>query len=305
MAYLTKHNLGQLSQKLDINVEISLEMFLEHIYSDPEIYSILNKREIEYLFKYKMLLDDEQEFVVVYYNEVPEKADSKEFVFNKGGKMKYHLNPTCKLITRDYLDFNIPDEIKNRGDEAIKEYRTWFNTNDFGNKYRDKSIDRNTIIAAFNLKYPHKYSIEPIKDGSNLLIIEQPNSTFSRIENSYDQEKTKRELSKLKQEWFKNFPCGVTKTIAKFHNLAGKTDDEISLRISELFSPVFIENYGMTKLKSKFEISKNITYKIISLVLEHIKWTYNLKEKVFDDKTLEKFGLECCLSCLKENKSNA
>ena len=217
--------------------------------------------------------------------------------------MKYHLSPTCKLITRDYLDFNIPDEIKIRGDEAIQEYRNWFNANDFGNKYRNNLIDRTTIIAAFNLKYPQKYSIEPIKDNSHLLVIEQPNSTFNKIESSYDPEKTKKALNRLKQEWYKNFPCKITKIIAKFKHLSGKSDDEIILKISELFSPVFIPNYGMSKLKQKFEISKGITYKVIALILEHIKWTYNLKGKVFDDKTLEKFGLECCLSCLKESKS--
>ena len=98
MAFLTKYNLSQLSQKLEINVDISLEMFLEHIYNDVDIYSILNKREVEYLFKYKMLLDDEQKFVVEYYNEVPEKEDSKNFVFNKGGKMKYHFIWQLKSI---------------------------------------------------------------------------------------------------------------------------------------------------------------------------------------------------------------
>lgn len=304
MAYLTKHNLGQLSQKLNINVDVSLKMFLEHIYNDPEIFSILNNREIEYLFKYKMLLDDEKQFAIQYYNEVPEKADSKKFVFNKGGKIKYHLSPSCKLITKDYLDFNIPDKIKSRGDEAIQEYRTWFNTNDFGDKYRNKLIDRNTIIAAFNLKYPKKYDIEPIKNDSNLLVIERPNSTFDKIESSYDQEKTKRELRVLKHEWYQNFPCGVTKTIAKYKGLLDKTDDEINSKISEILSPVFIINYGMIELKRKFEISKNITYKIISLILEHIKWTYNLNDKVFDNNTLEKFGLECCLNCLKESKNN-
>ena len=50
MAYLTKYNLSKLCQKLEVKEEISMELFIEHIYNDKEIYYILNKREIEYLF---------------------------------------------------------------------------------------------------------------------------------------------------------------------------------------------------------------------------------------------------------------
>ncbi|WP_420150240.1 hypothetical protein [Spirosoma sp.] len=304
MAFLTKYNLSQLSQKLEINVDVSLEMFLQHIYNDPEIYSILNKREVEYLFKYKMLLEDEETFAIEYYNEVPEKEDTKSYVFNKGGKMKYHLSPSCKLITKDYLDFNIPDEIKSIGDAAVQEYREWFNSNKFGDRFRSKEIDKNTIIALFNTKYPKKYGINPIEDNSNLLVIEQPNSTIRTVAHSYDSEKNKRELNKLKYDWQRNFPCRVTKTMAKFKHLLTKTDDEIKAKISELFSSVFIENYGMEKLKYKFQLSKELTNGIITLILDHIKWTYDINDKRFDNKTLEKFGLECCLSCLKEAKNN-
>ena len=300
MAFLTNYNLSQLSQKLEINVDVSLEMFLEHIYDDKEIYLVLNKREIEFLFKYKMLLDDEKKFVVEYYNEVPEKVDTKNFVFNKGGKMKYHLSSECKLLSKDYLDFNIPEEIKARGDIAIQEYRDWFNSNNYGDKFRNKTIDKNIIIKDFNLKYPKKYDIKPIEDNSNLLVIEQPNSKHYKVDYSYDKDKIKLELAILKEKWQSNFPCRVTRTIAKFKHLLDKTDDEIKEKISSLFTPVFIENYGLNNLKLKFSTSKEITNKIISNLLEHIKWTYNIKEKNFDTVTLEKFGLECCLSCIKD-----
>ena len=305
MAFLTKYNLSQLSQKLEINCEVTLPMFLEHIYNDEEIFSILNKREILYLFKYKMLLDDEDKFAVEYYNNVPEKEDTKDYVFNKGGKMKYHLTSDCKLISKDYLDFSIPEEIRKIGNVAVAEYRNWFNQNKYGDKFRAKTIDTNTIISAFNSKYPSKYNFSPIEENSNLLVIEQPNSTHDKVSFEYDKEATFAELNELKLKWQTHFPCRVTKTMAKFKHLLSKSDDEIQKKISELFSEIFISNYGMENLKKRFKISKDITNRIISLILEHIKWTYNLKDKDFNNKTLETFGLECCLNCLKENKSNS
>ncbi len=156
MAYLTKYNLSKLCQKLQTKDEISLDMFLEHIYEDKEISYILNKREIEYLFVYKMLLDDENKFILEYYNEVPEKEDTKNMVFSKGGKMKYHLSNSCSLLKKDFLDFNIPEDIKSIGDDAVEEYREWFKSNNFAEKFKSKEIDKNYIIRAFNLKYPKK-----------------------------------------------------------------------------------------------------------------------------------------------------
>ena len=249
-----------------------------------------------------MLLDDEEKFVVEYYQEVPEKEDTKNFVFNKGGKMKYHLSQECKLISKDYLDFNIPEEIKAIGDIAINEYRDWFNNNNFGDKYRNKNIDKNAIIFAFNSKYPSKYNIKPIEDNSNLLIIEQPNSKHDAVDLEYNSDAAKFKLERLKNEWNINFPCRVTKVIAKFKHLLNKSDEEIQRKIAELFSPLFIQNYGMQNLKNKFTLSKKLTTEIVTLLLEHIKWSYNQKEKSFDNSTLEKFGLECCLHCKKEYK---
>ena len=303
MAYLTKYNLGKLCQKIDINIDVSMEMFIEHIYNDKEIYFILNKREIEYLFIYKMLLDDEEKFIVEYYNEVPEKEDTKSLVFNKGGKTKYHLIPNCKLLKKDYLDFNIPSELKEQGDDAIEEYRDWFRSNNFGERFKQKEISKETIIKAFNLKYPIKYNIKPIEDNSNLLVIYIPNSTSRHLEEKFDVESFRIELNDLKLVWQNTFQCKVSRTFSKFKYLLAKSDEEIIGKMGEIFSENFVKNYGLNNLKNKFEISKTLTYRLIELLLEYIKWTYNLENKDFNILTLEKFGLECCHSCKTETEN--
>ena len=174
MAYLTNYNLSQLSLKIPIKDKVSMEMFLEKVYNDLVIYYILNKLDVEFLFKYKMLLMDENKFLIEYYNEIPVKEDSKNLVYNKGGKIKYHLSTDCKLISKDYLDFAIPEDIKSKGDESISEYREWFSKNDFGLKFQKHNIDISHIIRAFNLKYPAKYNISPIEENSNLLVLTIP-----------------------------------------------------------------------------------------------------------------------------------
>lgn len=300
MAYLTKYNIGQLCQKLEVKKEISLEMFLENVYNDKQIYFILNKREIRYLFVYKMLIDDEEKFYVEYYQEVPEKADSKNLVNNKGGRMKYHLSSDCKLLTKDYLDFNIPRDIKEQGDKAIDEYREWFRENNFTERYKSKTIDKNTIISAFNSKYPVKYDIKRIEDNSNLLVFEVPNSTNKFLQKDFDLEDFKNKLEELKVQWYNTFQCKVSRTFAKFKYLLNHKDEEIDAKMSEIFSENFVTNYGLENLKEKLFISKEINFKLIDLLLEYIKWTLDINSKEFHSLTLEQFGLECCHSCRNE-----
>ncbi|MES2806258.1 MAG: hypothetical protein V4652_11890 [Bacteroidota bacterium] len=303
MAYLTKYNLSKLCQKLQTKNEISLDMFLEHIYEDKEISYILNKREIEYLFVYKMLLDDENKFILEYYNEVPEKEDTKNMVFSKGGKMKYHLSDSCNLLKKDFLDFNIPEDIKSIGDIAVEEYREWFRSNNFAEKFKSKEIDKNYIIRAFNLKYPKKYDIKIIEENSFLLTVEIPNSSNEFIKTEFDLVEFKKNLNDLKLIWQNTFQCKVSRTFSKFKYLLAKSDAEIIEKMGEIFSEKFVENYGIENLKNKFQISKNLTYKILDLLLDYIKWSYNFENKEFENITLEKFGLECCYSCKSENKT--
>ena len=60
MAYLTEHTYSKLCKNLKLNnTNINLNFFLKHIYNDKEIYDMLNKFDISYLYKYKSLLNDE------------------------------------------------------------------------------------------------------------------------------------------------------------------------------------------------------------------------------------------------------
>lgn len=303
MAYLTKYNLAQLCQSLEVNIDISLETFLEHVYQDKALFFLLNKREIKYLFVYKMMLEDEKTFLLNFYKQVPEKEDTKKFVFNKGGKMKYHLTSECSLLKKDYLDFNIPEEIRILGEDAVNEYREWITSNNFADRYKKREMNKNSIIIAFNQKYPSKYDIKSIELNSNLLILERPNSASVELEGKFDFEYFKVEIDHLKLKWLHAFPCQTSRTFAKFSYLLKKTDKEVREKMKAVFSDAFVDNYGLDNLKNKFKIANDVKTEVIKLLLEYLKWSYNLKNKDFDNLTLEQFGLICCASCINEDKN--
>lgn len=305
MAYLTKYNLSKLCQKLQVNEDISLETFIKYIYDDKEIFFILNKVEIEYLFIYRMLLADEKSFFINYYKEIPEGIDTKTMVFNKGGKVKYHLTSKCELLSKDYLDFNIPRDIlkiskERKTENIIQEYRSWFENMKFAEKYKNQEITKESIIRRYNLKYCAKYDVKEIVEDSNILIVEAKNSNNQSIKHSFDVNAFKKELKEAKLQWQNVFNCKTNRIIAKFKNLENKSDEEISDKMTQVFSSTFVKNYKIRNFRDKFSTSKKLTRPIIKLILEYLKWSYNLDTKDFDKITLENFGLQCCYVCKKK-----
>ena len=304
MAYLTSYNYGKLCQelKLDDELQITLEVFLENIYNDKDFFYILNKLQLEYLFKYRMLLADTETFILKYYKHVPEEEDNKIWVFSKGGKIKYHLSLDCKTLGNDFIDFMIPDDIRNKGgDEAIDEYRSWFTNQGYAQLFKNQKITKDEIINAYNSKYPKKYGIKPIEGGSNLLTIELKNSGANLTEQTKDVNQLILELNQLLINYRRYFPGAGDRKIAKNSYLKNRTDDEIRAKMKIVFNEKFVENLEnqgeLEKLKNRFKTAHDITFKIIQKLVDYFKWTYDLQGKSFDPTTLENFGLVRCKSC--------
>ena len=299
MAYLTSFNYGKLCKELKLkdDLKITLEVFLEHIFNDKAFFYIFNKLELEYLFKYRKLLADTDEFVLKYYNDIPNKEDDKIWVFSKGGRTKYHLSLNCKTLTNDFIDFGIPNDIRESGNAAIDEYRDWFSNQGYAQQFKNQKINKQDIINAFNKKYP-KLGYKPIQDDSNLLVLELKNSGINYVEKQQDANILILELNELLLEYRNYFPGAGDRKIAKHNYLRNKTDQEIIDRMNTVFdNELFVEKYGLTKLKNKFIQAHEITFKITQKLINYFKWTYNLNGKSFNPTTLNHFGLECCKSC--------
>jgi hypothetical protein len=299
MAHLTNYTFGKLCRKLEVNQDIDLQLFLKEVFNDAKIYSIFNKFEIKYLFVYKQILEDLDKFQEAYYQEVPEREDTRRMVFEKGGKLKYHLDSKCKLINNNFIDFNIPPEITDIGDDVVQEYRDWFKAKGYAEEYFNNQLDISKVVFDYNMKFPPKYDV-PVLNESYKLIMDIPNSNDKMISDLFNHEDFLLKLDHLQKKHDNIFACKTTRIISKFDHLLDKTDNEIKEKITELFSDVFIDNYGMDRLKNLFKEAKNIKYEIMVNLLDYFKWTYKLKEKDFDNITLEKFGLVCCGSCKKE-----
>lgn len=275
--------------------------FLENVYNDYIIFKNLNKIEVEYIFKYAMLLKDEKIFFTNYFKEVPDIIDTRTKVFEKADKTKYHLTNNCRFLHKDYLDFGIPSGIK---DKDIGEFRNWFRHCGFAERYKSGQIDKAYINRQFNLKYTKEpYKIDALPENSGLLVYEIKNSDTILLKETFEQKQFEKELEEAKKQLQNMFQCGISRKISKFKHLLNKEDSEIKEEIDKVFVSGFTDNYGIDNLKHKFKFAEKHVNKISALLIDYICWNYNASDKSFDIATLESFNLECCYSC-KNNNTN-
>lgn len=296
MVHLTNYTFSKLCKKLEINRDIDLDFFLEYVYDDLQVYYMLNKFDIKYLFNYRTLLEDEDRYLAEYYEEVPEREDTQSYVFERGGKLKYHLDNNCKFLKKDFVDFNIPSDIQNLGHEVVKEYRDWFRSMGYADDYNNDILDPQKVVFSYNSKFPPKYNI-PILNDNYKLVQRLPNSQNTVQDRDFDQEAFNDRILHLKTLYSNEFSCKVLRIISKFDYLSRKSNSEIEDKISEVFSKEFIVNYGINNLKEKFRNSRSIKIKLIKELLSYFKWNYKINDKKFNTITLESFGLECCGNC--------
>lgn len=303
MPYLTKYTFSKLCRKINITKEIDLDFFLDNIYNDPELYFIFNKQEIKFLFNYKNILSDEENFVAEYYNKVPPREDNKNYVFEKAGKLKYHIYDNCNLMNNDFIDFPIPNEIKDLGDDVVNEFRNWFKNKGYAEKHYNHTLDKTKVIFDYNSYFPPRFKVKPLNE-SYKLIEEIPNSNIIQSNNEFDYQIFLENLKHLKLVFDNLFSCSIYKTLSKFQYLLNKSDIEIENKISEIFSEEFIKNYGLEKVKEKLKSSKSLKSEIMQNLIEYFKWKFKFSDKSFDKISLEHFGLICCGNCEKELKKN-
>jgi hypothetical protein len=303
MAYLTNYTYSKLCRKLNVKQDINLDLFLKEVFNNQDIYRIFNKTEVNFLFIYRQILEDAENFQLIYYQEVPDRIDSKRMVFERAGKLKYHTNNSCVFINKNFIDFNIPEDITNLGDHVVEEYRSWFKLKGYAEAYFNNLLDVSKVVFDYNMKFPNKYEV-PVLNENYKLITEIKNSNDINVDDQFDYENFLKNLDHLIKMHQNVFSCQTTRILSKFDYLLDKSDSEIKEKIKELFSDIFIENFGLDRLKILFRQSKIIKFDLMSNLLNYFKWNYKLKDKNFDNLLLEKFGLVCCEGCKKINLTN-
>ncbi|MEW5676441.1 hypothetical protein ABGT15_09015 [Flavobacterium enshiense] len=328
MAYLTEYSFRQLVKTTEIKDldRINLQFFISNIYENSYLFYFFNQFELKTLFKEKLILSSDKNYILTY-REVPVRNDDLNYVIKIKGKVKYHFDKGCEALNRGFKNFFIPEAVvrlKNHDIEKhrliVDDIRNWFITNNLTiERYEGGEINSLTITKMYNSYFPDKYNIEPISISQS--DNEQNNFQWyiAKKTNNVEIEKTtfdydiflKNIIELIKK---REYLCNsrTMQNLSRYDYLLGQNDDDIIKIINTNIekgilnevSPNFIDNYGLSSLKEFWGKHKKLKQEAYSELSEYFKWTYNLKEKQFDNLYLESFNLEACSLCGNKKQDN-
>jgi len=160
MVYITTANAAAIVQKIDPKrlARLNGTLYKKSIY-------VFGKRDKVRLLAIKELFKDPEYFIREYYLE-HDRPDTGKYVFEES-KPAYHLDAGCDRLTADYINYIIPESIRDQGRAAIAAYREWFRANMYLLSDRP---------AHFQLRFKTQYGIwiEPQQ-------VELPNSGITKF----------------------------------------------------------------------------------------------------------------------------
>lgn len=312
MAFVTNSTFNLLTSKIgqliSVDFDDSLDFYTNNIFSDKRTYFLFNKLELSKLFTAKSILEDEKKFINIYFSELNIREDNKLFVFSKGGKYKFHLYEDCESLNKDYVDFRVPEEIRDTGDDAINDFRNWFVQNNFKDKYLqnfenfvdNKELDK-YVVSLYNNLFPSKYNIKKLHDDY-IFATEMKSSGKTEIKQNLQLNELLSfiDFSMVKRDILIN-KGDVIKRLTKYDWMLDKDRTQIEDTISEKIHPSFIKNYGYNKLIALWREHKEIKDAVYEKLIDYFKTIYKFDEKNFENVDLEALGMAKCRFCEKRN----
>lgn len=270
MAYLTKSNSIKIISNIDFKQigDLKGEVYIKPIY----FFSTYEKNSILGLVE---LLKDPINFVREFYKPITIK-DNLRFVF-EGGQPAYHANPTCPRLNSSYKNFEIPNDIREKGKEEVVKFRNWFKENQYLLEKTDVFVAR--LHAAFGIminpqSIDYDNSGVEIKENLNLQELEEKINYYLREASNYYNNSDKE-----KQNIIKRFSK---------HTFLAKSDIPLrdnDTRFSDDKIKEFLKQYDM-----------HFKRPVKDLLIEYHRVKLNPELK-FEGQLLVQLGFRPCAEC--------
>ncbi|MYZ52450.1 hypothetical protein [Malikia spinosa] len=258
--YITKQNFNKI---LPLNEKIIIpdDKTLDTIYKNS-LRGILSTPEVGLLYILKEFYSN-KEFALERYQKI-RFEDNKKFVYVSRNP-SYHYDINCKNLSSDFVNFEIPEEIKARGDHEIYLFREFYKKN-------SHLLKEKNDIFIMRLKIEFKLENPPSR-------VEFDNSGRQEI-NNIDLNELEKQIDEL------------IINAEKYRNTDKETKE-------------IIEKYGYGTHKRKETQTKGSplyewhhTYKsgIKELIKEYFRVKFN-PNLSFEGKLLDELGFKPCAHC--------
>jgi hypothetical protein len=274
MAFITSYNTHKIITRNNFkNVNLSGQVYRFKLY-------MFSKYEENCLIAIQELMKNPENYFKHIYDPIVIN-DSKKYVY-KEHQPAYHIDKDCKRLHSDFTNFELPEEIKERGDLEIERFRKWFSENQYLLETPDVFVMR--LKLAFGISYNPKSII-------------YENSGFAEVKN-YSVEELENKIDFHIKEAGRYFYAEEknTKILRAFGKVSGRAFLDIPLEgnytgYSEYEVKHFLKDYHR---KYKLPIRK--------LLIEYYRIKFNPDLK-FAENYMEVLGFKKC-ECCKRTEEN-
>lgn len=274
MPFVTEYNTNLVFKKLIGEIPENIREWQPY---KKSIY-FLNRLDKANLHYYKKFCENPIENIDSIYQPIAIK-DNHEFVY-EGSNPSYHKYENCNRLSSDFINYRLPTEIKERGNEAIGEYRKWFKENEkvFSERpdiYQMRLQIKFGIVESIQ-KIDYKNSGNVYKENLTLTEIEtRIDSLLYNAAQYYKEDKNRQQVIKLYQT--RTF---LHKNEYIENNNTNYSDNEIKEILREYYY-LFVEP-TLFYLKEFFKVFYNADIEINEKILEQLnfkKCSYCYSEK--------------------------
>ncbi len=295
MPFVTEYNTSIILKKLIGEIPDDIKTWEPY---KKTIY-FLNRLDKTNLLYYKKFLENPDKYFEKIYNPIV-LIDNKMFVY-EGGNPSYHKVENCDRLSSNFINFKIPEEIKDKGNEAIDEFRKWFKDNQVLFT-EDPEIFQMRIHAKYGIlqsleKVNYKNSGNVYKENLTITEIEtRINSILYNASEYYKKDLKRQEAIRL----FQKSTYLAFKSDLIPNNNSSYNDDDLKVILKEYFylfvQPIiyYLREYYKSSYGSNIDIDEKIFEYLnfkkckVCYADNFEQHTHNLAEK--KKVLIEKFG---------------
>lgn len=128
--YITQSNLKKLAFRSEI-IENNLSNLYETIYDRQDLRGYVSKSEAQQLGTLATFLQQSEDQLIqlASRSKSPASSTQSSSLIFVSGPPKYHKDATCDTLTRDFENFEIPEQIRVRGKDAVEAFRNFAKAN--------------------------------------------------------------------------------------------------------------------------------------------------------------------------------
>ena len=273
MAYITVSNSKRLIKNIDLK---QFEDLIGQVYK-KDIY-FLSNREKSILIGIRELLKDPENFATQFYKPI-EVVDSFKYVVEEQ-QPAYHTNHSCPRLQSNFKNFEVPEEIRTKGQNEVQRFRQWFKDNYALLEKPDIFVAR--LQSTWGIVTNPKaidYSNSGSEDYSNL--------NLEELENKID------EILRAAGKYFKENP-NKQQLIRRFGKLTF---------LAYVNGNIYKNDTGLNDQQLKDflkEYDQTFKQPVKDLLIQYYRVLYNF-QMAFEGSLLDKFGFRLCSECKRHN----